>query len=360
MRQVERYLLGSYTETLLFGTGETVHGTGAGISLLELDAETGQPLSLRTLAQVPNPSWVTTSGGRSVYCVNELKEYGGKRQGSVSVLKWDEKKERLKLRQVLPTHGADPCHIAFSPGGRWAAVSNYGSGSLCLYAVREDGSLRETGFVQHHGHGVNPDRQEGPHAHSCIWLGNDTFLAMDLGLDRLFVYLADTDGLHILGETAVRVGSGPRHAAFGKKRDVLYVTGEMGSAVMVYRYEAAFGRLSRLQEISTLPSDFAGMNTAADLHMSPDGRYLYASNRGHDSLAAFAVSEQDGTLTPAGQYPCGGRTPRHFWIGGSGRYVLAANQDSDSIAILGRDGESGALYQTAEVFTGMPVCVCPC
>ena len=101
------------------------------------------------------------------------------------------------------------------------------------------------------------------------------------------------------------------------------------------------------------------MNTAADLHMSPDGRYLYASNRGHDSLAAFAVSEQDGTLTPAGQYPCGGRTPRHFWIGGSGRYVLAANQDSDNIAILGRDGESGALYQTAEVFTGMPVCVCP-
>lgn len=360
MRQIKRYLIGSYTETLLLGTGETVHGTGAGISLLELDAETGQPLSLRALAQVPNPSWVTRSGDRYVYCVNELKEYGGKGQGSVSVLEWDEKKERLNLRQVLPTRGEDPCHIALSPDGGWAAVSNYGGGSLCLYAVRGDGSLREAGFVQHRGHGADPARQEGPHAHSCIWLGKDTFLAMDLGLDRLFAYRADANGLRILGETAVRAGVGPRHAAFGRDRNVLYVTGEMGSAVLVFGYEAISGRLLLRQEISTLPEDFAGKNTAADLHLSPDGRYLYASNRGHDSLAVFAVSEEDGTLTPAGHYPCGGRTPRHFCIDEGGRYVLAANQDSDSLAILGRDGVTGALRRIAEVRTGMPVCVCPC
>lgn len=360
MRQVERYLIGSYTETLLFGTGETVHGTGAGISLLELDGGTGQPLALRPLAKVPNPSWVTASGDRYVYCVNELKEYGGDAQGSVSVLEWDERKEQLDLRQTLPTHGADPCHITLSPDRRWAAVSNYSGGSLCLFAIGEDGRLTEAGFVRHHGRGADPARQEGPHAHSCIWLGKDTFLAMDLGLDRLFAYRADANGLRILGETAVRAGVGPRHAAFGKKRDVLYVTGEMGSAVMVFGYEAVSGRLLLRQEISTLPEDFAGKNTAADLQLSPDGRHLYASNRGHDSLAAFAISERDGTLTPARHYPCGGRTPRHFCIDEGGRYVLAANQDSDSLAVLGRDSGTGALRRIAEVRTGMPVCVCPC
>ena len=359
MRQVERYLIGSYTETLLFGTGETVHGTGAGISLLELDAETGQPFSLCPLAKVPNPSWVTASGGRYVYCVNELKEYGSDAQGSVSVLEWDEGTGSLLLRQTLPTHGADPCHIALSPDRRWAAVSNYGGGSLCLFAIGEDGRLTEAGFVQHHGRGPDPARQEGPHVHSCIWTGPDTFLAMDLGLDRLFGYRAGADGLHLPEQVETGAGNGPRHAAFGKDRRTLYVSGEMGSVVMAFRYEAASGRLTFLQEVSSLPETFAGHNTAADLHVSPDGRYLYLSNRGHDSLAAFAISERDGTLTPAGHYPCGGRTPRHFRIDAGGKYLLAANQDSDSVAAFSRDAESGALTQISEIRTGMPVCICP-
>lgn len=360
MEQIRRYLIGSYTETLLFGTGETVHGTGEGISLLEFDARSGSPRSLRTLAEVPNPSWVTPVGERYVACVNELKEYGGKRQGSVSILEWTEAWDRLILRQTLPTHGEDPCHIAVSPAGDMAAVSNYGGGSLCLYAIRGDGLWQETGFVQHRGRGTDPARQEGPHAHSCLWLGKDRLLAMDLGLDRLTVYRAGPEGLSPLGETAARAGAGPRHAAFGKKRNVLYVTGEMGSSVFVFGYAAATGHLVLLQEISTLPEDFAGQNTAADLHLSPDGRYLYVSNRGHDSLAAFAVSGISGTLTPAGHFSCGGRTPRHFCIGEGGGYVLAANQDSDCVAVLGRNAESGSLRRIGEVRTGMPVCVCPC
>lgn len=379
MGKIQRYLVGTYTESILFGTGEIMNGKGKGIHFLELNKETGELSFMETVVEVRNPSFVAVSGNY-VYCVNELKEYEGQLGGSVTALSWEQEDGGLQVRQVLPTHGSDPCHVAVDPTGKFLIVSNFMSGSVCCYKIADNGVLTEGDFVQHAGSGVDVKRQNGPHAHSGIWFemhaeggrsGREPDLAAvyvrqvlipDLGKDELVVYQVGVDGeLQYQEKVSVgcRAGNGPRYGEFNKEITVLYIVNELSSSVTVLHYQKDENQFSILQEISTLPENVQTTSTAADLHISSDGKNVYASNRGHDSIAVYSVLP-DGCLKIEEIVSCKGKTPRNFVIDPEGTYILVANQDSDEIVLFHRDCDTGKLEWRQTISAPTPVCLTPC
>jgi 6-phosphogluconolactonase len=246
--------------------------------------------------------------------------------------------------------------------GRNVLVANYTGGTVALLPLTQDGSLRPAAAVHRHdGHGPNPTRQEGPHAHAILLDPREQFaFEANLGTDRIYTYRFDPAGHlepHQPGETALDPGAGPRHLAWHPSGQFLYVVNELQSTVTAFRFDRARGALAAIQTITTLPPGFAGRNTAAEIAVDANGRFLYSSNRGHDSLAVFAVDEHTGMLTPSGFTPSGGRTPRHFAIERSGRWLLAANQDSNSLAVFHLDATTGRPSLSGRVTISKPVCV---
>lgn len=367
MGAIRKYLIGTYTEPVLFGTGQIMEGKGKGIHVLKLDLEQGTLAVEPAAGIVRNPSYVAVSG-EFVYCVNELKQYNGQMGGSVTVLTWDAPHEKLQIRQVLPTHGEDPCHVAVDETGTYLVAANFMTGSVCCWRIGPDGLLTETDFVQHEGCSADPVRQAGPHAHAGIWFGGGRngadrqVLVPDLGKDELAAYRVTAEGkLHYEEAVSVRCrkGNGPRFGEFHTVHSVLYLVNELASSVTVLAYDSSGPAFTVLQEISTLPEGVENPSTAADLHISPDGRHVYASNRGLDSIAVFSVLD-DGRLKAVEQVPCGGKTPRNFVIDPDGGYVLVANQDSDTIALFARDPRTGRLTWLQTVDAPSPVCLIPC
>ncbi|HEV2472587.1 MAG TPA: lactonase family protein, partial [Chthonomonadales bacterium] len=241
-------------------------------------------------------------------------------------------------------------------------VANYGSGSVAALPISTDGSLGDpTGFDQHHGAGINPSRQEGPHAHSILPDPTGRYaLAADLGLDKIFIYALDPKHGRISAAdpatAEVRAGSGPRHMAFSPNRRFVYVISEMGSLITAFRYEP--GRLTYLQEISTLPPGYNGENTGAEIAAHPSGRFLYASNRGDNSIALFHLDQHSGRIVFVSAFSSGGRTPRNFAIDPTGQYLLAANQDSNSVVVFRIDQKNGSLAPVGSPTTvSSPVCI---
>jgi 6-phosphogluconolactonase len=272
----------------------------------------------------------------------------------------------LRLLNRQPSMGAGPCHLVVDGTGRNVLVANYGGGSVAVLPVQEDGRLDEPSAVrQHRGTGPNPARQEGPHAHGLAFDGGGKrVFTADLGVDRVFVYDFDaaSGSLEPAAEpfVAVEPGSGPRHVALHPSGAFLYVVNELRSTVTVLRYDATTGALSPVQTVTTLPADFEGRSTTAEIALSPDGRFVYASNRGHDSLALYAVEGDSGRLDPLGHVSTGGRTPRSFALDSTGEWLLVANQGSDNVVVFRRDGSSGRLEATGtEVSVPAPVCVLP-
>lgn len=327
-----------------------------GIHLFDMNEETGEWSRIGGISGVENASFVAAHPRRGrLYAVSETVA------GAVVSYRYDEKNGSLAELNRQPTEGDHPCHLQVDGTGRWLLAVNYTSGSVCLYPLGPEGEIGPIAdLVRHEGRGPNEERQEGAHAHSVFRIPNtNEFLVSDLGTDGLYVYGIDEERgkLALRSVTRTSPGAGPRHAAFHPEKPLVYSVEELGCGVSVYRYDAS--RTDRpfehLQSVSTLPDDFAGVNLCADIHLTASGAYLYASNRGHDSVAAFRVKE-DGLLEPIGYAPTLGRTPRNFAVIGD-RWLFAANQDSNTIVSLrlGEDGLPVPAGHTANV--RKPVCL---
>jgi 6-phosphogluconolactonase len=299
---------------------------------------------------------------RFIYVVNELKHYQGKACGSVSAFELNQQDMSLHLLNRQPTQGTDPCHICLDNTEKHVFVSNFMSGSICVFPVLDDGSIGEASqFIQHSGSSRDPVRQTGPHAHSLSYDTMNRFAFVpDLGIDKLVIYKhnAATGCLTrgIAADYDLPPGSGPRHFTFHPNGRFAYLINELASTISVFHYNEE-GGLTDMQTVSTVQEGFKGDNTCADIHITPSGKFLYGSNRGEDSIIICKIDETDGYLSYIGHSGSGGRTPRSFTIDADGRYLLAANQDSDTIAVFTIDEITGELSRIGCMDIPTPVCV---
>jgi 6-phosphogluconolactonase len=337
-----------------------------GIYAYRFQSATGEvtPLGAAGLAaETENPSFLAVHPNqRFLYAVNEVSRYEGKDAGSVSAFAIDRATGTLTLLNRVSSRGGGACHLSLDRSGKWLFVANYGGGSVAAFPVHDDGTLGEaSAFFQHEGKSVNAARQSGPHAHETVVSPDNRFvLAADLGLDKVFTYRLDpAKGGLAPGEppfATIAPGSGPRHLAFRPDGKFVYVLKEMLSAVVAFRYDAGGGTLAELQTLSTLPEGFSGDNSGAELATHPSGKFLYASNRGDDSVAIFRVDATKGTLTSAGRVSTQGKTPRGFAIDPSGRFLVAGNQNSGTVVVFRIDQQTGGLTPTGTVLQlGSPV-----
>jgi 6-phosphogluconolactonase len=337
-----------------------------GIYIYRLSPATGalQPVGL--VAGIINPSFLAIAPShKHLYAINEIDTFGGKPGGAVSAFAINQQSGTLSLLNQEATHGASSCHISIDQTGKWALTANYRGGSASVLPILDDGRVGAmTAFVQHSGPSrVNPQRQEAAHAHSIIPdPSNHYALVADLGMDKIMVYRLDsrrgTLEPHEPPFIASRPGAGPRHQVFHPNGRSYYVVNELDSTVSVLEWDAAKGTGREVQAISTLPNDFTGVSYCAEIRSAPSGRFVYASNRGHDSIAVFAVAEKTGLLTAAGHVSTQGKTPRNIELTPTGDLLLAANQDSDTIVSFWVDQTSGQLTPTGHVVHApMPVCV---
>ncbi|MBM3494532.1 MAG: lactonase family protein, partial [Armatimonadetes bacterium] len=313
----------------------------------------------------PSPSFLAMSAdGRRLYAVNETGDYAGAKTGSVSAFSRDPQTGMLRLINAVSSHGSYPCHIAMAKSGRRVLLANYGSGTVAVLPIKEDGALGDACCViQHAGSSVNKSRQEGPHAHSINLDRDNRFaLACDLGTDEVIVYRFDsrTGALTRSDSPPAKVapGAGPRHLAFHPAGRFVYVINELDSTIAAYRFDQAGGALTLIEAARTLPEGFTGASTTAEVAVHPSGKWVYGSNRGHDSIAVFAVNASTGALRPIGHEPTLGKTPRNFTLDRAGRFLIAANQDASGVVVMSIDQRTGGLQPTehrAEV--PLPVCV---
>lgn len=348
----ERMYIGTYTG-----------GASEGIYVADFDSASGAISKLRVAVKTENPSFLAKHPALPViYAVGEMVKEPDGDGGTVSAFRIEESGS-LTLINRASSVGAGPCHVAVASSGKHVAVANYGGGSTALLPIDATGALGEaSAFIQHEGKSVNPDRQEGPHAHSVTFDASGKFLVVaDLGIDKLVIYRYDA-GAGTLKATdtpaALKPGAGPRHTKFHPALPVLYSVNELGNTVTVFAFDAASGVTKVMQTIGTLPGDFTGTNTTAEIRVHPSGQFVYASNRGHDSVAVFAVDRASGKLVAKGQTATGGSTPRNFNLDRSGKFLIAANQKSDSVVAFKIDGKTGALEKVGEaVNVPSPVCV---
>ncbi|MBP7935855.1 MAG: lactonase family protein [Phycisphaerae bacterium] len=336
-----------------------------GIYSLVMDTADGKLKPEGLAGEAANPSYLSVHpNGRFLFAAGELDAFAGKRTGAVSAFSIAADSGKLNLLNQQPSGGRGPCHLTVDRTGRYVLVANYSSGSVAVLPVAADGMLGEpTATVQHQGSGPNRGRQEGPHAHSINLSADGRFaVAADLGVDKLFVYRFDpARGSLTANEPPaglVAPGSGPRHFAFHPDGRHAYVINELTSTVAAFDYDPKAGTLREIQTLSALPAGWSGRSFAAHILVHPSGRSLYASNRGHDSIAVFAVDEKTGRLTVVGHESTQGKNPRNFGIDPFGAWLLAANQNSDSLVLFRVDPRTGRLEDRgikAEVPS--PVCV---
>lgn len=353
--------VGTYSEPIRFTSGKVLDGGGRGIHVLRLDPAAGTLAEVAVAARARNPSFLAFDQARRfVYAVNELKEGEG---GSASAFAIDAASGALTPINTVATHGTDPCHLALDRSGRHLFIANYSSGHVTVLPIRPDGSLGDAAqVIAHTGSSVDPARQTGPHVHHIAVDATGTRVyATDLGADRIVAYRFDGAGGKLTPDqppfVATQAGAGPRQTVLHAKSARAYVLNELGSSVTVHAYDPASGRLTPGRTASTLPGGFSGRNTCAEMQIAPSGRFLYASNRGHDSIAIFEIAP-DGDLKSIGHVPTGGATPRCFDLSPTADFLAAANQDSGTVALFKVDGSTGMLTPTGSVASvGTPVCV---
>jgi 6-phosphogluconolactonase len=336
-----------------------------GIYLMELDVRTGTLDAPRLAAASSDPSFLAIHPNREfLYAVNESGDIGGRRDGGVSAFAIDQTKGTLTLLNQQLSAGSGPCHLVVDRQGQNVLVANYGSGSVGCLPIERDGRLRPaTTTIQHRGTVADPRRQGGPHAHSInLDAANRYAVVADLGLDEVLIYAFDPArgrlAPHQPPFTKVALRSGPRHFAFHPEGRFGYVINEIARTVTAFAYDPDHGTLTEIQTISTLPADASGRGSTAEVQVHPSGKFLYGSNRGHDSIAIFAIDPTTGKLSSVGFEPTQGRTPRNFAIDPTGSLLLAENQDSDSIVVFRIDPLEGRLKPTGQtVKVGKPVCI---
>jgi 6-phosphogluconolactonase len=352
---------------MLVYIGTYTDSKSKGIYVSRLDIANGQ-LSVPELAvETASPSFLAIHPNRRLlYAVGEIDNFAGKKSGAVNAFSIDSKSGRLTLLNQQPSGGAGPCHLVCDRTGKSVLVANYGGGSVSALPIDADGKLGEaTAFIQHAGSSVNPQRQKEPHAHSInVDASNRFAVAADLGLDKLLVYRFDAGkGTLVPNDpphASVKPGSGPRHFAFHPKGRFAYVINEIQCTVTAFEYNAQRGELKEIQTISTLPEGESvqrGYSTA-EVQVHPSGKFVYGSNRGHDSIVVYTIDESTGKLAYVENKPTQGKTPRNFGIDPTGAFLLAANQGSDSLVVFRINSSSGRLTPTGQtVEVGAPVCV---
>jgi 6-phosphogluconolactonase len=347
--------VGAYTEPPL--------GSADGIAVFRFDVDTGALHPVQTLSGVVNPSWLTLDGREQIlFAVNEEDE------GRVSAFACDAATGTLRPLNHQRSQGAAPCYVSLDPSGRYLLVANYTGGTIAVLPIAADGQIDAATCVIHHqGSSIRPE-QEGPHPHMIRPSADGRFvLVTDLGTDQVLVYRLDTStGQLVPNEQGAAVvsehpGAGPRHFAFAASGRTVYVINELDSTVTVYDYSPERGELHARQVVSTLPEGVDGPaigNSCAHIVVSPDGRFIYGSNRGHDSIAIWEVENANGELRPVGHESTRGKAPRNFTLDPTGSWLLVANQETDTIVPFRRDEDSGLLAATGPVTqTPSPVAI---
>jgi 6-phosphogluconolactonase len=365
MSQFRFVFVGTYTEPILFGTGQVLRGKGKGIHVYRFDTLSGALEPYGVAEGVRNPSYLAFHPSRRfLYAVNEYKEFEGRASGAVSAFTLDPDRGQLTFINQKATGGTDPCHLTVTKSGDCVLVANFASGSFCVRPILPDGSLDDGGqFVQHQGTSIDPKRQTGPHAHAVILDNQERFIFVpDLGMDKVMVYELDAAHAKVKPNStpfsAVRPGAGPRQIVMHPNGQFAYLINELNSTMTAYSYDAAQGTLAEMQTLSTLPEDFQGSSTCAEAQITPTGDLLFGSNRGHNSLVIYAVDPVQGTLRLLGHESTRGSIPRNFTVDPSGDWVIAANQDSDNLAVFRIDHAAGTLIPTGDpVAAPTPVCV---
>jgi len=343
-----------------FGTYTLGENSGRGIYRSMLNLETGNLSDPVFAAEAKNPSFLDIHpNGKFVYAVCEA---GG--AGSVSAYAIDADGGYLKFLNEQPSGGAGPCYVSIDHVGKNLLVANYGSGSASVMPIKPDGKLgKPTGFVQHQGLSVNPERQKGPHAHSINVSPDNRFaFVADLGIDKIMIYRLDVEkGTMVTNSPSfakVKPGAGPRHFAFHPNGKYAYVINEIDCTLTAFAYDSASGALTEIQTVATLPSGFKGSNACAEVIVHPSGKFLYGSNRGHDSIVVYRIDLANGTLTLVEHEMADIKTPRNFNIDPTGKFCLVANQGNDSVVVLRIDQATGALEPSGhKISVPRPVCV---
>jgi 6-phosphogluconolactonase len=348
--------IGTYTNT-----------TSKGIYVSRLDLAQGTLTAPVLAAGSDNPSFLAVHPTRDwIYAVNEIGTYEGKPSGSVSAFAINRDTGALTPINRQPSVGRGPAHLTVDHGGKNVLVANYGGGSVAVLPVGADGALKPaSAFVQHTGSSVNPTRQKEPHAHSVIVDNSDRFAYVaDLGLDKIMIYQLDAaKGALVAADPAFAAatpGAGPRHFAIHPQQRFAYAINELENTVTLYTRDSGRGSLTALQTISTLPADVKALPTysTAEVLVHPTGRFLYGSNRGHDSIAVFSIDQATGRLTFIETVATEGSMPRGFGIDPSGAYLIAGNQRSDSVVVFRINPETGRLTPTgSKIAVGAPVSV---
>ncbi|HTS35997.1 MAG TPA: lactonase family protein [Candidatus Solibacter sp.] len=366
------------TSKYLFFVGTYTNDEGKatsskGIYAYYYDPAAGKMDSLGVAAETTNPSWLAISpNGKFLYAVNEVPNYKGPNSGGLSAFAIDRDKNdrpngKLTFLNEVATRGADPCYVTIDKTGKWALVANYTGGSVAVFPIGDDGKLGEASdFIQHKGHGANPKRQEGPHAHS-IDLSHDNRFAYvdDLGLDEVLVYKFDEKNGKLTPNdppfAKVDAGAGPRHIAFSPDESHAFVLTEIQGTVNAFSNSPAKGEMHFLQKITTLPKDYSGEIEDAEIRMHPSGKFVYASSRGDaNSISVYAVDEKASAepLKLVEMVSTAGKTPRSFEIDTTGTLLVAENEKSDTLLFFGIDEATGKLHSTGTVLhVPSPVCV---
>jgi 6-phosphogluconolactonase len=323
---------------------------------------TGMLKHFKTVKGVVDPSYLAIDRKRRfLYAVNEVSQFDGKPSGAVSSFSIDPKSGDLKYLNQKASEGGSPCYVTLDRGEKFALLANYEAGNVSVLPINRDGTLGDAvTVVQHRGASINRERQRSPHAH-CIVLDkrNRYAFAVDLGIDRILGYRFNSRDGKLVTHTAVETkpGAGPRHLTFHPNNREAYVINELDSTMTAYEYDSSRGLLRPQQTVSTLPPGYSDVNSCADVHVSPSGKFLYGSNRGHDSIVVFAINQSSGQLTLLEHVSTGGKTPRNFTIDPTGTFLLAANQKSDTVVTFRIDPSTGLLTSTGHI-AEIPAPVC--
>lgn len=337
-----------------------------GIYVLEFDRKTGKLSERQTLPDKDSPSFLTIHpNGKYLYAVYREGKDADDQHGTVTAFAIDPKDGRLSKLNEQSSEGSGPCHVSVGPEGKLVYVSNYGEGNLAMYPIGSDGRLKEaSAVVQHSGGSVNPDRQQEPHMHSIIPSESGNIIyASDLGTDQIMLYQPDHSSGNLSAASppfvASTPGAGPRHFARHPSGQWAFSIEELSSTIAAYKVDKKSGSLEQVDRVTTLPKGASpDGNSTADIHVSPDGKFVYGSNRGHDSIVIYAIDTATGKLTYVGNEPAGGEHPRNFCVDQQGEFVWVANRDTDNVVVFRRDATTGKLTPTGnEIKVPAAVCV---
>ncbi|SFE76813.1 6-phosphogluconolactonase [Paenibacillus algorifonticola] len=354
-----------HNERVVVFVGSYAEAAASGVYAYAFDEKEGKLSLLDEVSGLKNPTFLNVDiPSKRLYAIAEGVSAAGAKIGDAVAFAIDTDKTALTELNRSEAITAPACHIQRDPSNRYLLLSSYHGGRISLVALTDNGEVGELlDIAQHTGVGQHPERQNQPHPHSIQFSPDGRFLfSPDLGIDRIMAYRIDDQAQKLVfhGETVLHAGAGPRHMAFHPNGKFAYVINEVDSTITAFRYDAEVGTLATLATVPTLPSDFDGENTCAEIAVSEDGKYVYGSNRGHDSFVVYAINETDGKLTLAGHVPIEGEHPRHFAFVPGGRYVIAANRDTNNLAVFRVDASTGLpVYTGHSVTVSGPVYVQP-